>query len=91
VDNAEYLVTEYLLKHGEALKKDICEYLITPPNDVVKKFNFYFFNDEIVEEFIDELQREVADALHLTYPEVDGIINVPFLERVLGRHYLELD
>ena len=83
--NPEYEITEHLLKHGDVYREDILETFVKP------SFIGRLFEDEMIEEFVDMLQQEIAIDLRLTYPEVNGIINRKYLEDLLGRQYLDFN
>lgn len=92
MENIEYNVADYLLKHGEELKKEICEYLVRPEDTgFLRKASLFLFRDEIIEEFLEELRSEIAEALGLTYPEINCIVDRQFVTKLMGERYLEFD
>lgn len=86
----EYIISEYLLKHGDILREDILK-TFRDYNTPQGKVAYTYFEDIILEEFIDKLQTKLVQSLNLTYVEADDIINRQFLKQLMGKEYLEIN
>ena len=81
MESNDYLVAEYLLKHGDVIKNDILEEVTCALTHTIHK-------KVLVDLIIGTIVHRLSNSLNLTYQEVAEIVNEEYLSKLLGRGFL---
>lgn len=78
-----YAITEYLLNHKEGIKEYLKSIASQFKYDTV--FRYYY-----EEQMISELQHMIAEALGLSFEDVDSVVTRDYIESLLGKDFFLL-
>jgi hypothetical protein len=82
MDNIEMRIADYLLKHKDGIKQTIFEMATESKYNPILRT---YFRDAVVNEVVQVLTQ----ALNSSYIEIASIVDLDYLEALLGKEFFE--